>query len=112
LLGSLGDDYFTGSKARSRLYGQGYELIAEGFDQVLAYGGQGGYDRAVLDGSSGNDRLTARDGQATVEFDLSELITVDDFDWVEAKDSNSPRKNTASVQDEAIDFILKRDAWL
>ena len=111
LFGSLGNDYFTGSNAQSRLYGAGFELIAQGFDRVLA-SGAGGYDEAVLEGSSGSDHLRASKRQATVELGLSDLITVDDFDWVEAKDTDTPDNNTTSVHDEATDFVLKSDEWL
>lgn len=91
--------------------GAGFELIAQGFDRVLA-SGAGGYDEAVLEGSSGSDHLRASKRQATVELGLSDLITVDDFDWVEAKDTDTPDNNTTSVHDEATDFVLKSDEWL
>jgi len=92
----------------AKTWGYGFYHRAVSFERVEAYAGAGGYDRAYLYDSAGDDHLEASGNAAALSTaDLSAWAY--DFAWVSATSSQG---GTDTKHVESIDFVLETEgAW-
>jgi hypothetical protein len=102
LYGTAEAETYRATDQWGKLIGSDYLWRAKFFDSVKVVG-KGGYDRAYLYDSPGNDFLDATPKTATLTTPTS-LNTVQDFDWVRASSENG---GTDIDRTEAVDFALE-----
>ncbi len=97
-------DAFFGSNDAARLVGPGYAHTASGFEESRAYGlAEGGWDRADLFDSEGDDFVLASGNLARLTYADGRMIELLDMEWVRAVSS---RGGQDRKREEAHDYLL------
>lgn len=107
LYGSIADDFLTANQSNATLKGSGFSLSANEFLYVNASAKEGGNDTATLTGSSGDDSLSSRPTEATLDMGKRRVL-VQAFDRVEVMASSG--NDTAYVYDSHYNDTFIADA--